>query len=57
MFRQKVGDGEKDFIIHTYANYFEAMQKQDLSWKQRELIMILWARYCGLSLSENISKL
>lgn len=50
-FKMKIGDGKNDFIVLTYANYFEHMQKLDLSWEQRELIMMLWARYCGLKLS------
>jgi len=50
-FQNKIGNGESDFIMLTYANYFERMQKLELSWEMRELIMMLWARYCGLKLS------
>ena len=38
----------------TYSDYFEYIQKLDLTWQQRELVMMLWARYCGLPLSENV---
>jgi hypothetical protein len=49
-----IGNCEDDFILLTYANYFEIIQKLDLPWEVRQLVMRLWARYCGLSLSENI---
>lgn len=52
-FQNKIGNG-KDFILLTYADYFERIQKLELNWEQRELIMMLWARYCGLGLSNNI---
>jgi hypothetical protein len=51
-FHKKVGNKKDDFIVLTYADYFERMQKLNLTWKQRELIMLLWARYCGLELSK-----
>jgi len=50
-FQKKIGNRENDYLIITYADYFEHMQKLNLSWEQRELIMMLWARYCGLQLS------
>jgi len=53
-FQKKIGNGTDEFILLTYADYIERMQKLDLNWEQRELIMMLWARYCGLKLSENI---
>jgi hypothetical protein len=53
-FQKKIGNGRDDFILLTYADYLETMQKLDLNWEQRELIMMLWARYCGLDLSKNI---
>ncbi len=52
-FQKKIGNGN-DFILLTYADYFETMQKLNLNWEQRELVMMLWARYCGLDLSKNI---
>jgi hypothetical protein len=54
-FQKKIGNGCTDFLIITYADYFEHMQKLTLSWEQRELIMLLWARYCGLQLSDWVS--
>jgi len=53
-FRKKIGNGADDFIVLTYADYFNHIQKLDLTWEQRELVMMLWARYCGLKLSESI---
>lgn len=55
-FQKKVGNGEDEFILLTYADYFERIQKLNLTWEMRELIMMLWARYCGLGLSKNILK-
>ena len=54
-FQKKIGNGKTDFQMMTYADYFKHMQKLDLSWQQRELIMMLWARYCGLQLSDWVS--
>ena len=53
-FQKKIGNGKDDFIILTYANYFERMQKLNLPWEIRELVMMLWARYCGVYLSKSI---
>jgi hypothetical protein len=53
-FKKKIGDGMNDFILLTYADYFEKMQKLDLPWEIRELVMMVWARYCGFKLSDNI---
>jgi len=53
-FQKKIGNGSSDFILLTYADYFERMQKLDLTWEQRELVMMLWARYSGLKLSQSI---
>ena len=53
-FQKKIGNGKDDFILLTYADYFERMQKLDLSWELRELVMMLWARYCGVNLSKFI---
>ena len=52
LFQKKIGNGENDFILLTYKDYFKTMQKLDLSWGLRELVMLLWARYCGLRLSK-----
>jgi len=51
-FQKKIGNEINDFLVVTYSDYFECIQKLDLTWKQREFIMLLWARYCGLQLSE-----
>jgi len=53
-FQKKIGNGVDDFIVLPYSKYFEIIQKLNLSWEQRELVMILWARYCGLNLSKSI---
>tara|TARA_B100000315_G_C14539099_1_gene569968 strand:- start:564 stop:1580 length:1017 start_codon:yes stop_codon:yes gene_type:complete len=43
----------KDFTIISYAELIAKMQRLDLSWKRREWTMLLWARYCALSLSDS----
>jgi len=53
-FRHFIFNGEQKFKIITYSDFISAIQKQDITWKQRELTMLLWARYCGLSLSDNV---
>jgi hypothetical protein len=53
LFMNKIGNGS-DFIVMTYADYFDRIQKLNLSWELRELVMELWARYCGLKLSEKL---
>ena len=53
-FQKMIGNGVDDFIVLPYSKYFEIIQKLNLSWEQRELVMILWARYCGLNLSKSI---
>jgi hypothetical protein len=45
-------DGDESFHIITFASFIAAVQRLPLSWEQREWSMRLWARYCGLSLSE-----
>ena len=52
LFQKKIGNRINDFVLMTYSDYFEKMQKLNLSWEQRELTMLLWARYCGLKLSD-----
>lgn len=42
------------FKIITYADFIQEVQRLELTWEQREWTMLLWARYCGLSLSKNI---
>lgn len=55
-FQKKVGNGNNDFIVLTYADYIERLQKLDITWEQRGIVMMLWARYCGLRLSSELTK-
>jgi hypothetical protein len=48
--------GEKRFKIITFKDFIEKIQLQNISWEQRELSMLLWARYCGKMLSEHAFK-
>lgn len=41
------------FQIITYKDFFEQLMKLDLTWQTREYYMFLWARYCGLKLSNS----
>lgn len=41
------------FLIITYRDFFEQIMKLELSWQMREYFMLLWARYCGLKLSNS----
>lgn len=54
LFQKKIGNRDNDFILLTYQDYFNTIQKLELSWELRELVMMLWARYCGLKLSKEI---
>ena len=45
-----------DFMIITYSNFIENIQRMNLSWDQREWSMLLWARYCATVLSDAIIK-
>ena len=47
---------EDKFKIITYADFITNTQQLDLTWEQREWTMMLWARYCAMSLSENVYK-
>jgi hypothetical protein len=42
------------FQVITYHDFIEAVQKLDLDWKRREWSMLLWTRYCALSLSDAV---
>lgn len=53
-FQKKVGNGINDFIVLTYADYIERLEKLNITWEQREMVMLLWARYCGLRLSKKV---
>jgi hypothetical protein len=41
------------FQIITYKDFFEQISKLELTWQYREYFMLLWARYCGLKLSNS----
>jgi hypothetical protein len=51
-FQAQLRDGAASFHIITFAAFIEALQRLPLSWEQREWTMVLWARYCALSLSD-----
>lgn len=51
-FQGMLNDGESKFRVITYQDYLESIQRLDTSWEQRELSMLLWARYCGDQLSK-----
>ncbi len=53
-FQGMLEDGDNIFKIITYQDFIETIQKQDISWDKRELSMMLWARYCGIGLSERV---
>lgn len=44
----------ESFKIISYRNFIEKVQQLDLEWEKREWTILLWARYCGLQLSEKI---
>jgi hypothetical protein len=51
-FQTMLKNGSESFKINSYSDFIGALQKQELTWQQREFTMLLWARYCGLGLSE-----
>jgi hypothetical protein len=50
-FRELLKD-RTSFHVITFARFLEAVQRLPLTWAQREWSMMLWARYCGLALSD-----
>ncbi len=54
IFKNKIVNSDEHFIILTFQEFIKYFQQMELSWEQRELSMLLWSRYCGLELSENI---
>jgi len=54
IFKSKINDSDKHFIILTFQDFIKHFQQLELTWEQRELSMLLWSRYCGLELSENL---
>jgi hypothetical protein len=55
-FQTMLNNGPESFKIISYSDFISALQKQELTWQQREFTMLLWARYCGLELSEKTYK-
>jgi hypothetical protein len=53
-FQSMIGDGQNRFRIITYRDFITSIQQLELEWKEREWIMKLWARYCGVDLSEKL---
>ncbi len=53
-FREMLVEGGDRFKIVSQKDFITAVQKMDLSWEQREWVMMLWARYLGLDLSRSI---
>lgn len=43
------------FRVITYQNYIEEVQQLPLDWEKRELVMMLWARYCATQFSSTIN--
>jgi len=53
-FQGMLKNGDERFKILTYSALLEAIQKQDIDWETREWTMLLWARYCATTLSEQL---
>lgn len=51
-FQNMLSSGESRFRIIPYSKYFAVLQRLSLPWSLRELTMLLWCRYCGLTLSD-----
>lgn len=51
-FQGMLKDGVFKFRVITYQDYLVNIQRLDIDWEQRELSMMLWARYCGDKLSK-----
>lgn len=47
-------NSETLFRVITYQTYIEEIQQLPLNWPQRELVMMLWARYCATRFSDNV---
>lgn len=54
-FQAMLSKGEDIFTVITYADFIEKAQQLNLTWLQREWTMLLWARYCGLQLSQEVN--
>lgn len=55
-FQSALISGNEQFCIITFEKFIEALQRSEIDWDIREWSMMLWARYLGLSLSENAFK-
>lgn len=54
-FQRLIARGEESFKVITYKDYLGKLQRLDINWELREWTMLLWARYCGLILSEEVT--
>lgn len=52
--REMLANGQQDFRIITYRDFITAVQRGEITWERREWLMLLWARYCGTSLSREL---
>jgi hypothetical protein len=52
--QQMITGGQNNFRILTYYEFIQTLQKLDIQLEIRNLSMLLWARYCGFSLSDNL---
>jgi len=50
-FKLMLSDSD-NFKPITYSDFISNVQQLELSWELREWTMLLWARYCGTTLSE-----
>lgn len=55
-FQAMLSNGKEVFTTITYQDFITAVQQLELTWQQREWTMLLWARYCGMQLSEEVYK-
>ena len=53
-FRNMLVNGSDRFILISQRDFITSLQKMDLAWERREWVMMLWARYCAVNLSENV---
>jgi len=51
-FQKMLKEGNKTFQIITYRDFIIKLQNLEITWEQRELSMLLWARYCATQLSD-----
>ena len=53
-FQAALARGESQFSILTYQDFIATAQRLAPDWETREWTMMLWARYLGLGLSEEV---